>query len=88
VLKIKKMTQITIDIPNETDTNWVVQLLNRLQLEYKIDNLQTNKKLSEEELKKNQLIIMNYAGMSAQRADELFDWVKESRQDRPLPFRD
>ena len=82
------MTQITIDIPNESDTNWVVQLLNRLQLEYRIENLQTNKKLREDELEKNQAIIMNYAGMSASRADELLDWVEESRQDRPLPFRD
>ena len=82
------MTQITIDISNENDTTWVVQLLNRLQLEYKIDNLQANKKLSEEALEKNRQIIMNYAGLSASRTDELLDWVKESRQDRPLPFRD
>lgn len=82
------MTQITIDIPNESDTSWVLQLLNRLQLEYRIENLQTNKKSSEEELAKNQTLIMNYAGMSASRVDNLLDWVNESRQDRPLPFRD
>jgi signal recognition particle GTPase len=82
------MTQITIDIPNETDTNWVVQLLNRLQLEYKIDNLQTNKKLSEEELKKNQAIIAKGSSMTMEEANEMLEWVKEQRQDRPLPFRD
>jgi len=82
------MTQITIDIQNESDTNWVLQLLNRLKLEYRIENLQSNKKLNEEELAKNQALIMSYNGMSASRADDLLDWVKESRQDRPLPFRD
>jgi len=82
------MTQITIDIQNESDTNWVLQLLNRLQLEYRIENLQSNKKLNEEELAKNQALIMSYIGMSASRADDLLDWVKENRQDRPLPFRD
>lgn len=82
------MTQITIDIPNESDKTWVLQLLNRLHLEYRIENLPVNKKLSDEELKKNQELIMNYAGMSASKADELLDYVKESRQDRPLPFRD
>lgn len=82
------MTQITIDIPNESDTTWVLQLLNRLHLEYRVENLPINNKLSKEELEKNQEIIMNYAGISASRADELLDWVKEDRQDRPLPFRD
>jgi len=82
------MTLNTIDIPNESDTNWVLQLLNRLKLEYCIENFQTNKKLCEEELAKNQALIMNYTGMSASRSDDSLDWVKESRQDRPLPFRD
>lgn len=82
------MTQLTINIPNESDVNWVIQLLNRLHLDYRISNDQTISNAEKTEFEKNQQIIMNYAGMSESRTSELLDWVNEQRQDRPLPFRD
>lgn len=82
------MTQITIDIPNQNDTNLVVKFLERLHLEYKISTEKTIINSEKVELEKHRQIIMNYAGMSAERAEEMLDWVKEQRQDRPLPFRD
>jgi hypothetical protein len=30
------MTQITIDIPNENDLVWIIELLERLRFDYKI----------------------------------------------------
>lgn len=32
------MTQITIDIPDESDVAWIIELLERLRFEYKISN--------------------------------------------------
>jgi hypothetical protein len=82
------MTQVIINIPNESDTDWVIKLLNRLQLDFNVTD--ENSVLSEEkaEYLKNKNIIQKGSSMTLKEADEMLDWIKEQRQDRPLPFRD
>jgi hypothetical protein len=82
------MTQITIDIPNQSDTNWIIKLLERLHLDFRISADQSTAIVEKTELQRNQEIIMNYSGMNNERADEMLDWLKEQRKDRKLPFRD
>ena len=82
------MTQITINIPNENDSSWILQLLNRLHLDFKISNEKAISDSEKTELEKNQAIIAKGSSMSIAEADQMLDWVKESRQDRKLPFRD
>ncbi|MDR6563391.1 MULTISPECIES: hypothetical protein [unclassified Arcicella] len=81
------MVQITIDIPNQNDTDWVVQLLERLHLDYKITNDNSNTDSEKTTLENNQAIIAKGSSMTTTEANEMLDWLKEQRQDRTLPFR-
>lgn len=82
------MTKVTINIPNDSDKEWLLKLLNRLKLDFEISsNIST---LFEEnaDYLKNQSIIQKGSSMTLKEADEMLYWVNEQRQDRPLPYRD
>ncbi len=71
------MTQIIINLHNESESEWVLELLNRLHLSYQIENDSTKRERAKE-------IIMRGADTLA--TEPMLEAIKESRQDRKLPF--
>jgi hypothetical protein len=82
------MTQITIDIPNQSDTNWIIKLLERLHLDFRISADQPTAVIEKTELERNREIIARGSSMTSAEAGEMLEWLKEQRKDRKLPFRD
>ncbi len=73
------MTQITINLPNEAEAKWLVELLNRLQVPFEVETDEaTKRKLAKE-------IIMR--GANTLDAAQMQKHVELARQDRKLPFR-
>jgi len=73
------MPQITINLPNEAEAEWLLGLLRRLQVSYHVEDDQAKRKRAKE-------IIMQ--GADTLDVEEMLQYVKETRQDRELPFRD
>ncbi len=73
------MTQITINLPNEAEAKWLVELLNRLQVSFEVETDEATKR----ELAKE--IIMR--GANTLDAAQMQKHVELARQDRKLPFR-
>jgi hypothetical protein len=77
------MIHIDIDIQDEQEAVWVIELLKRLQIEHKTT---TKRILSEEDKALARERVMQ--GCPDMDVEKMLNWVKESRQDRKLPFRD
>jgi hypothetical protein len=75
----RAMTQITINLPNEAEAKWLVELLNRLQVSFEVETDEATKR----ELAKE--IIMR--GANTLDAAQMQKHVELARQDRKLPFR-
>ncbi len=73
------MTQITINLPNEAEAKWLVELLNRLQVPFEVEADEATKRERAKE------IIMR--GANTLDAAQMQKHVKQARQDRKLPFR-
>ncbi len=84
----KVMTQIIIDIPNQDDTDWLIQLLEKLQLDYKVSTDQAMNHPGKTTLANNQAIIAKGSVMTTTEANQMLEWIQEQRQERTLPFRD
>ena len=74
------MTQITINIPNEAEAQWLMELLNRLQVPFQLNADEVTKHERAKE------IIMR--GANTLDAAKMQKHVELARQDRKLPFRD
>ena len=72
------MTQITITIPNESEANWILGLLKRLQVTYEVESGENKRNRAKE-------IIMR--GADTLNVDSMIKHIQEARQDRNLPFR-
>lgn len=75
--KLQLMTQIIINLHNESESEWVLELLNRLHLSYQIENDSAKRERAKE-------IIMRGADTLA--TEPMLEAIKESQQDRKLPF--
>ncbi len=73
------MTQITINLPNEAEAQWLVELLNRLQVPFKVEADDATKRERAKE------IIMR--GANTLDSDQMQKHVELARQGRKLPFR-
>lgn len=73
------MTQITINLPNEAEAKWLIELLNRLQVPFKVEADEATKRERAKE------IIMH--GANTLDAAQMQKHVELARQDRKLPFR-
>lgn len=73
------MTQITINLPNEAEAQWLVELLNRLQVPFEVEADDVKKRERAKE------IIMH--GANTLDVDKMQKHVKQARQDRKQPFR-
>lgn len=71
------MTQITINLPNDAEAKWLVELLNRLQVPFQVDADEVRRERAKE-------IIMR--GANSLDADKMEKHIKQSRKDRDLPF--
>lgn len=76
--KIETMTQITINMPNDAEAQWLVQLLNRLQVPFQLDVDEVTKRERAKE------IIMRGADTLA--TESMLEAIRQSRQDRKLLF--
>lgn len=74
------MTQITINLPNEAEAKWLMELLNRLRVPFEVEADGATKRERAKE------IIMR--GANTLDAAKMQKHVKQARQDRKLPFRD
>jgi hydroxymethylpyrimidine/phosphomethylpyrimidine kinase len=75
----RAMTQITINLPNEAEAQWLVELLNRLQVPFQVDADEVTKHERAKE------IIMR--GANTLDAAKMHKHVKQARKDRKHPFR-
>lgn len=73
------MTQITINLPNEAEAKWLIELLNRLQVPFKVEADEATKRERAKE------IIMR--GADSLNIGQMLESMQQSRQDRKLPFR-
>ncbi|MFN3380026.1 MAG: hypothetical protein ACK41O_11260 [Runella zeae] len=73
------MTQITINLPNEAEAKWLIELLNRLQVPFKVEADEATKREHAKE------IIMR--GADSLNIGQMLESMQQSRQDRKLPFR-
>lgn len=77
------MTHIDIDIQDEQEVARVLALLNREQIPYRVGYTRT---VTPEERERAREIVMQ--GAPSLDVEEMLEWLKESRKDRKLPFRD
>ena len=70
------MTQITINLPNDAEAKWLVELLNRLQVSFEVEADEVTKRGLAKE------IIMGRA--NTLDTDKMQNHVKQARQDRNL----
>ncbi|GAB3640976.1 hypothetical protein [Spirosoma arcticum] len=77
------LTHIDIDIQNEQEATRILSLLNREHIPHRV-----HKKVvfTEEERAEAQERVMR--GAPTLNVDEMLEWLKESKKDRKLPFRD
>lgn len=73
------MTQITINLPNDAEAQWLVELLNRLQVPFEVEADDAKKRERAKE------IIMR--GPNTLDAAQMQKHVEWARQGRKLPFR-
>ncbi|WP_028524689.1 hypothetical protein [Runella limosa] len=73
------MTQITINLPNEAEAQWLVELRLRLQVPFEVEANETKKRERAKE------IIMH--GANTLDVAKMQKHVKQARQGRKLPFR-
>jgi hypothetical protein len=78
--------QVTLAIPNQRDWQTLMPLLERLGISYNVQTAQTPED-AQAKSDRNWEIIMRGGG-KAENFEEYMREFEESRQDRPLPFRD
>jgi len=77
------MKTVTLEVENDKDLELLYLLVERLGIRV-VDDTR-----SEEELAKaREIIDAGVPDMTKSRLNEMLAWLEESRQDRPMPFRD
>lgn len=77
------MKTVTLQVENDKDLELLYLLVERLGIRV-VDDTR-----SEEELAKaREIIDAGVPDMTKSRLNEMLEWLEESRQDRPMPFRD
>ncbi len=77
------MKTVTLQVENDKDLELLYLLVERLGIRV-VDDTR-----SEEELTKaREIIDAGVPDMTKSRLNEMLEWLEESRQDRPMPFRD
>lgn len=77
------MTHIAIDLHDEQEAARVLLLLKREHIPYQV---QTEPTISAEEKAKAREIVMQ--GAPTLNVEAMLGWLEESKEDRPMPFRD
>ena len=72
------MTQITINLPNDAEAQWLVELLNRLRVSFQVDANDVKKRERAKE------IIMR--GANSLDIEQMLESVKQGRESRKLPL--
>ena len=75
---VKDMTQITINLPNDAEAQWLVELLNRLRVSFQVDANDVKKRERAKE------IIMR--GANSLDIEQMLESVKQGRESRKLPL--
>lgn len=77
------MKTVTLEVENDKDLELLYLLVERLGIRV-VDDTR-----SEEELARaREIIDAGVPDMTKSRLNEMLEWLEESRQDRPMPFRD
>ncbi|MBO0936552.1 hypothetical protein J2I47_08360 [Fibrella sp. HMF5335] len=77
------MVHIAIDLQDESEVERVLSLLNQEHVPHRVERKNV---LSDEERAAARERIMR--GAPTLNVDEMLEWLKESKKDRKLPFRD
>ncbi|OIN57672.1 hypothetical protein [Arsenicibacter rosenii] len=73
------MTQITINLPDQDEAKWLLDLLNRLQVSYQVSN-------NSEQYERARAVIMR--GANSLDVDKMLESIEDSRKGRKHPFRE
>lgn len=77
------MKTVTLQVENDKDLELLYLLVERLGIRV-VDDTR-----SEEELARaREIIDAGVPDITKSRLNEMLEWLEESRQDRPMPFRD